>query len=344
MTTPDFSYSVFVEIKQPTSEIREGEPAVARRVHTTCEQLRTPNDWHGQESLPQKTAPPPESWKPQNLSSRERAQGVYSSDQMLTQRLYTLKTATPRDRGTTPRPAAAPRSALPRRPETETSECRGRGGSARRTLGGGRERGRGEQDTRPPRQPERLSPEPKRHTFPGRGFCPSSSVGHGQRSLGSDRDHCGRNAAGSCGRSYAAHPTPDGPERPGWRPQGRQETPKDPDRTRRNALRPTPFYFACVVARRDDVTRRQPSVPTAPPVAGDWYRAYPSADLPRPHPCFFTRPQTYKGFVCCSWFLLSHTGVAFCRRKEICQRFYTTYFSLFKYMFFSSFKWHRAFN
>lgn len=75
MTTPDFSYSVFVEIK-PTFEIREGEPAVARRVHTTCEQNRTPNDCHGQGSLPQMTTPPPESWKPQNLSSRERAQGV----------------------------------------------------------------------------------------------------------------------------------------------------------------------------------------------------------------------------------------------------------------------------
>lgn len=60
LTTPDFSYSVFVEIKQPTFEIREGEPAVASRVHVICEHNRTPNDWHGKGSLPQMTAPPPE--------------------------------------------------------------------------------------------------------------------------------------------------------------------------------------------------------------------------------------------------------------------------------------------
>lgn len=148
MTTPDFSYSVFVEIKQPTSEIREGEPAVARRVHTTCEQLRTPNNWHGQESLPQKTAPPPESWKPQNLSSRERAQGVYSSDQMLTQSLYTLKTATPRDRGRLPdrqpRPDAHFRAGPRLRPQNAGAgevrrgglwEAEGSEAAANRTLG-----------------------------------------------------------------------------------------------------------------------------------------------------------------------------------------------------------------
>lgn len=184
-------------------------------------------------------------------------------------------------------PARAPQTE-PRQDETETLECRGWGGSARRTLGGGRERGRGE-DTRPPRQPERPSPEPKHHTFPGCSFCLSSSIGP-------DRDHCGRNAAGSCERSYAAHPTPDGPERPGWRPQGRRKTPKDPERPLRNALWSTPLYFACVVARRDDVTRRQPLVPIVPPVAGGRYRAYPSADLPRPQPCFFTRCQTFTFF------------------------------------------------
>lgn len=60
LTTPDFSYSVFVKIKQPTFVIREGEPAVASRVHVICEHNRTPNDWHGKGSLPQMTAPPPE--------------------------------------------------------------------------------------------------------------------------------------------------------------------------------------------------------------------------------------------------------------------------------------------
>lgn len=155
-----------------------------------------------------------------------RAKGVDSSGRILAPRLHKQKPVASEIKGRLDTGSRAPlrTSALARAPQSPVGtdprpQNAGWGSVVGFGAGNpGRRRGASPGSTRRLEATEAAgmpSPEPKRLTFRGCGFCPYSWVGHRQQSPGPDRNHIGHNA-GSCGRRDAAHPTPDVPERPKW--------------------------------------------------------------------------------------------------------------------------------